>query len=114
MTLKEETAKSGEGDIGDLVNQVKRLDIKELVDAPDSLRQVASWIADAKQIIVLSGAGVSCSAGIPDFRTPGTGLYDNLEKYNLPYPEVCGICEHQTESIIYMLHSPNNVLVGGL
>ena len=26
-------------------------------------------------------------AGIPDFRTPGTGLYDNLQKYNLPYPE---------------------------
>lgn len=27
------------------------------------------------------------AAGIPDFRTPGTGLYDNLAKYNLPYPE---------------------------
>jgi NAD-dependent SIR2 family protein deacetylase len=26
-------------------------------------------------------------AGIPDFRTPGTGLYDNLQKYNLPHPE---------------------------
>ncbi|XP_038072910.1 NAD-dependent protein deacetylase sirtuin-2-like isoform X2 [Patiria miniata] len=26
------------------------------------------------------------SAGIPDFRSPGTGLYDNLEKYNLPEP----------------------------
>lgn len=25
--------------------------------------------------------------GIPDFRTPGTGLYSNLEKYNLPFPE---------------------------
>jgi NAD-dependent deacetylase sirtuin 2 len=24
--------------------------------------------------------------GIPDFRTPGTGLYDNLSKYNLPHP----------------------------
>ena len=22
----------------------------------------------------------------PDFRTPGTGLYDNLQKYNLPHP----------------------------
>lgn len=25
--------------------------------------------------------------GIPDFRSPGTGLYDNLQKYALPYPE---------------------------
>ena len=27
------------------------------------------------------------SSGIPDFRSPGTGLYNNLEKYNLPFPE---------------------------
>ena len=26
-------------------------------------------------------------AGIPDFRSPGTGLYSQLEKYNLPHPE---------------------------
>lgn len=24
---------------------------------------------------------------LKDFRTPGTGLYDNLQKYNLPFPE---------------------------
>ena len=35
----------------------------------------------------MAGAGISTSAGIPDFRTPGTGLYDNLQKYNLPDPE---------------------------
>lgn len=27
------------------------------------------------------------AAGIPDFRSPSTGLYANLEKYRLPYPE---------------------------
>ncbi|KAJ7357403.1 hypothetical protein OS493_024914 [Desmophyllum pertusum] len=26
-------------------------------------------------------------SGIPDFRSPGTGLYDNLQKYDLPYPQ---------------------------
>ncbi|KNE59627.1 hypothetical protein AMAG_03883 [Allomyces macrogynus ATCC 38327] len=31
--------------------------------------------------------GISTSAGIPDFRSPGTGLYANLQKYNLPEPE---------------------------
>jgi len=40
-----------------------------------------------KKIVVMTGAGISVNAGIPDFRTPGTGLYSQLAKYNLPYPE---------------------------
>ncbi|KAG0359882.1 NAD-dependent protein deacetylase sirtuin-2 [Gamsiella multidivaricata] len=35
----------------------------------------------------MTGAGISTAAGIKDFRSPGTGLYDDLEKYNLPFPE---------------------------
>ncbi|XP_004715820.1 NAD-dependent protein deacetylase sirtuin-2 isoform X2 [Echinops telfairi] len=40
-----------------------------------------------RRIVCLVGAGISTSAGIPDFRSPSTGLYANLEKYHLPYPE---------------------------
>ncbi|RWS28062.1 NAD-dependent protein deacetylase sirtuin-2-like protein [Leptotrombidium deliense] len=40
-----------------------------------------------KKIVAMVGAGISTSAGIPDFRSPGSGLYANLAKYNLPYPE---------------------------
>ena len=35
----------------------------------------------------MTGAGISVSAGIPDFRSPGTGIYDNLAKFNLPFKE---------------------------
>lgn len=42
----------------------------------------------AKHIVTMAGAGISTSAGIPDFRSPGSGLYDNLAKYNLPDPQV--------------------------
>ena len=40
-----------------------------------------------KKIVVCTGAGISVSAGIPDFRSEKTGLYANLEKYELPRPE---------------------------
>lgn len=33
------------------------------------------------------GAGISTAANIPDFRSPKTGIYDNLKEYKLPKPE---------------------------
>jgi len=40
-----------------------------------------------KNIIVMTGAGVSTAVGIPDFRSPDTGIYSNLGKFDLPNPE---------------------------
>ncbi|KDE08321.1 hypothetical protein MVLG_01362 [Microbotryum lychnidis-dioicae p1A1 Lamole] len=53
------------------------------------LKDVAQLIKQGKvkNVIVMAGAGISTAAGIPDFRSPETGLYANLEKYDLPYPE---------------------------
>ncbi|UJR11531.1 hypothetical protein I4U23_015712 [Adineta vaga] len=51
------------------------------------LASAAEYMSKCSNIVVMSGAGISTSAGIPDFRTPGTGLYSKLEQYNLPQPE---------------------------
>ncbi|XP_010864581.2 NAD-dependent protein deacetylase sirtuin-3, mitochondrial isoform X2 [Esox lucius] len=53
-----------------------------------------------KRIVVMAGAGISTPSGIPDFRSPGSGLYDNLQQYNLPYAEA--IFE-----INFFHHNPN-------
>jgi NAD-dependent deacetylase sirtuin 2 len=53
------------------------------------LSGVAEYIqkGNCKNVIVMVGAGISVSAGIPDFRTKGSGLYSKLEEYGLPHPE---------------------------
>ncbi|KAK3944044.1 DHS-like NAD/FAD-binding domain-containing protein, partial [Diplogelasinospora grovesii] len=54
-----------------------------------SLAAVADYIksGQARRIVVMTGAGISTAAGIPDFRSPETGLYSNLARLNLPEPE---------------------------
>ncbi|XP_078537408.1 NAD-dependent protein deacetylase sirtuin-3, mitochondrial isoform X1 [Lissotriton helveticus] len=54
-----------------------------------SLRKVAKLLRERQyqRVVVMVGAGISTPSGIPDFRSPESGLYSNLQRYNLPYPE---------------------------
>ncbi|XP_075401227.1 NAD-dependent protein deacetylase sirtuin-3, mitochondrial isoform X2 [Tenrec ecaudatus] len=54
-----------------------------------TLQEVAELIRTraCQRVVVMAGAGISTPSGIPDFRSPGSGLYSNLKQYNLPYPE---------------------------
>uniref|UniRef100_A0A3Q0RZX5 NAD-dependent protein deacetylase n=1 Tax=Amphilophus citrinellus TaxID=61819 RepID=A0A3Q0RZX5_AMPCI len=67
-----------------------------------TLEDIAKSIREQqfKRIVVMAGAGISTPSGIPDFRSPGSGLYDNLQQYDLPYAEA--IFE-----IGYFHHNPN-------
>lgn len=48
---------------------------------------VAEVLAGGAKCVVMLGAGASTSAGLPDFRSPGSGLYENLDQFDLPTPE---------------------------
>ncbi|XP_023580136.1 NAD-dependent protein deacetylase sirtuin-3, mitochondrial [Trichechus manatus latirostris] len=54
-----------------------------------SLQDVAELIRTraCQRLVVMVGAGISTPSGIPDFRSPGSGLYSNLQQYDIPYPE---------------------------
>lgn len=54
-----------------------------------SVSAVADYIKSgkARKVVVLTGAGISTAAGIPDFRSPETGLYANLAALDLEEPE---------------------------
>lgn len=54
-----------------------------------NVEALAEYMKSGKvsKIVVMVGAGISTSAGIPDFRSPDTGLYANLARLNLPYAE---------------------------
>jgi NAD-dependent histone deacetylase SIR2 len=51
------------------------------------IKQTADILRTKPQVLFFVGAGISTSAGIPDFRSPETGLYHNLSKLSLPYAE---------------------------
>ena len=84
-------------DVSSLLNLISalRADLVGPTEPPEqvltdvSVKGIAEFILSDKcnDIIVMTGAGISTAAGIPDFRSPGTGLYSQLEKYNLPYPQ---------------------------
>ena len=50
-------------------------------------RIVEQLKSESSNVLVMAGAGLSTPSGIPDFRSPESGIYDNLQKYKLPYPE---------------------------
>jgi len=45
----------------------------------DRAAQLAQLIREARSVVALTGAGISVPSGIPDFRTPGTGLWANVD-----------------------------------
>jgi NAD-dependent deacetylase len=49
--------------------------------------QLAELLKGARNAVVLTGAGVSVPSGIPDFRTPGTGLWEKVDPMEVAHIE---------------------------
>jgi NAD-dependent deacetylase len=51
-----------------------------------NLSQARDWLAEARSVAVLTGAGISAESGIPTFRGPG-GLWNNYRPEDLATPQ---------------------------
>ena len=47
-------------------------------DIAEGFESIVNLLRGRKNIVVLTGAGISVSCGIPDFRSKGSGLYSTL------------------------------------
>jgi NAD-dependent deacetylase len=50
--------------------------------------RLAELIRSARSVVALTGAGVSVPSGIPDFRSPGTGLWANVDPMEVAHISV--------------------------
>ncbi len=55
------------------------------MDLSDKIELAAKWIAESKNLVVFTGAGISTDSGIPDFRGPD-GIWTRRDK-GLPAPK---------------------------
>ena len=51
----------------------------EMGDLEDRIRTLVQWMAEAKRLVVFTGAGISTDSGLPDFRGPD-GVWTRQEK----------------------------------
>jgi NAD-dependent deacetylase len=51
----------------------------QAIAARGGLERLAELVRDARSVVALTGAGISTPSGIPDFRTPRTGLWENVD-----------------------------------
>jgi NAD-dependent deacetylase len=56
--------------------------------ATNGAARLAELLGSAGRVLALTGAGISVPSGIPDFRSPGTGLWANVDPMEVAHIEV--------------------------
>ena len=54
----------------------------------DQTERLAELIREAGSAVALTGAGISVPSGIPDFRSPGTGMWENVDPMEVAHIDV--------------------------
>ena len=66
------------------MESVNNLTMSELSEATQyGLHYAADIIRGSRKAVVLTGAGISTASGIPDFRSPGSGLWEHFDPFEV-------------------------------
>jgi NAD-dependent deacetylase len=57
-------------------------------DTSAAAEQLAELIRNSRRTVALTGAGISVPSGIPDFRSPGTGMWEKVDPMEVAHIEV--------------------------
>ncbi|MBL7183601.1 MAG: hypothetical protein ISS50_04020 [Anaerolineae bacterium] len=49
------------------------------MDTQRQIERAAALIVNSNYVVALTGAGISTPSGVPDFRSPGSGLWEKVD-----------------------------------
>jgi NAD-dependent deacetylase len=58
------------------------------VASGNEVQRLAALVQGADSVVALTGAGISVPSGIPDFRSPGTGLWEKVDPMEVAHIDV--------------------------
>ena len=61
---------------------------RQVVELATGVERLAELVRESHRVVALTGAGVSVPSGIPDFRTPETGMWANVDPMEVAHIDV--------------------------
>jgi NAD-dependent deacetylase len=81
----------------------------EVASTRSGAARVAGLIREAESVVALTGAGISVPSGIPDFRTPGKGLWEKVDPMEVAHIDAF----HRDTKRFWSFYRPRFADLGG-
>jgi len=73
----------------------------------EKIEKLAELIINSKNIVALTGAGMSTESGIADFRSPGTGLWEKVDPYE--FASIHSYVANTSKNLEFMLETGRQI-----
>ncbi len=77
------------------------------IELKEKIQKFANLILESENIVALTGAGMSTESGIPDLRSPGTGLWKRMDP---SFADISTFTRNPTEFYQKMLEMGLNMI----